>query len=232
MKMPDDESVCAWTTSNVAEWLAENGFDGYVKLFTVEHRIDGKALVMLTEDDLRSPPLSLRVLGDIKHLMICLRELKSCANVYPIPYLTNGTSNRGCGKNSAARILSISDCSSDEPNYDYLDQCSPTSLINRKFNYAQLISKNLNPEFQKLLISYLYMFFVFMLTSFMMVIVHDRVPDMDKYPPLPDIMLDNLPYIPWAFEACEATAVVLLLILSVTLFFHKHRFVSLVYFWL
>lgn len=222
MKMPDDKSVYAWTTSNVAEWLVENGFDGYVKLFTVEHRIDGKALMMLTEDDLRSPPLSLRVLGDIKHLMISLRELKPYANVYPIPYLTNGTSNHG----KSARILSISDCSDEYPGHDYPNQCSPTSPINRKFSYAQLISKNLKPEFQKLLISYLYMFFVFMLTSFMMVIVHDRVPDMDKYPPLPDIMLDNLPYIPWAFEACEATAVVLLLILSVTLFFHKHRFVS------
>ena len=69
------------------------------------------------------------------------------------------------------------------------------------------------------------MFFVFMLTAFVMVIVHDRVPDMDRYPPLPDMVLDNLPYIPWAFEMCEATAIILMFAMGMVLFFHKHRLV-------
>jgi len=97
------------------------------------------------------------------------------------------------------------------------------------FSNGQRISKQLRPELTKLLISYCYMFLVFMLTAFTMVIVHDRVPDMTKYPPLPDIVLDNVPYIPWAFAACEATAIVLLTILLVMLVFHKHRSETLLY---
>jgi hypothetical protein len=87
--------------------------------------------------------------------------------------------------------------------------------------------KILGPEFIKLAVSYVYMFVVFMLTAFVMVVVHDRVPDMDRYPPLPDIVLDNLPYIPWAFELCELTAVSMSLALSVILLLHKHRYVTI-----
>lgn len=98
---------------------------------------------------------------------------------------------------------------------------SPTSVVEPLHH----ISHRLHPDLIKLAVSYIYMFFVFMLTAFVMVIVHDRVPDMDRYPPLPDMVLDNLPYIPWAFEMCEATAIMLMFAMAVVLFFHKHRFV-------
>lgn len=60
-----------------------------------------------------------------------------------------------------------------------------------------------------------------------MVIVHERVPDMNRYPPLPDIFLDNVPHIPWAFSMCEITGTLLFLIWSSVLLVHKHRFVLL-----
>ena len=90
-------------------------------------------------------------------------------------------------------------------------------------SYRRQVSRQLKAEPLKLVISFCYMFLVFMLTAFTMVIVHDRVPDMDKYPPLPDIVLDNVPYMSWAFEACESAAVILAWILCATLVFHKHR---------
>lgn len=46
---------------------------------------------------------------------------------------------------------------------------------------------------------------------------------MKTYPPLPDLVLDNLPLIPWAFEVCEMIAVAMAMIWFTILFFHKER---------
>ena len=80
------------------------------------------------------------------------------------------------------------------------------------------------------------------LTALVMTVVHDRVPDMAKYvnvlealklswshcryPPLPDIILDNVPHIPWAFEMTELTGMTLLLIWFIMIICHKHRLID------
>lgn len=48
-----------WTIDDVKEWLEEEGFKQYVPLLCNKHRIDGKALLTLSENDLKSPPLSI-----------------------------------------------------------------------------------------------------------------------------------------------------------------------------
>ena len=80
------------------------------------------------------------------------------------------------------------------------------------------------PEYFKLFVSFVYLLFATLLTAFTMVIVHDRVPDMKKYPPLPDLFLNNFPHISWAFDACEITGTILLTIWIIMLIFHKHRY--------
>lgn len=88
-------------------------------------------------------------------------------------------------------------------------------------------NRNLKPEFSKALVAMGYVFIVTWITALVMVIVHDRVPDMEKYPPLPDLFLDNMPHIPWAFEMCEVTGTILLSLWLGVLFFHKHRMILL-----
>ena len=77
----------------------------------------------------------------------------------------------------------------------------------------------------KTIMAFLYVLLVSWWTAFVMVVVHDRVPDMEKYPPLPDILLDNIPLIPGAFEMCELCGMVLMCIWVIVLIFHKHRWV-------
>jgi len=108
---------------------------------------------------------------------------------------------------------------------------SNNNFVQTKCPYCQghkvLKRSQLKPERWKAILAFLYVLLVSWITAFVMVIVHDRVPDMETYPPLPDILLDNLPHIPWAFEMCEVSGMVLLGLWVLVVLFHKHRFILL-----
>ncbi|KAK3099989.1 hypothetical protein FSP39_013111 [Pinctada imbricata] len=70
-----------------------------------------------------------------------------------------------------------------------------------------------------------YILFSHLLTCFVVVNVNDRMPDRKLYPPLPDVLLDNLTYIPWGASVAEICLVTLGIMWLFLCFFHKHRFI-------
>jgi hypothetical protein len=54
-------SVLDWTVDDVAIWLRENGHEQYISLLCENHHIDGKALLLMTETDIRTDPLNIKV---------------------------------------------------------------------------------------------------------------------------------------------------------------------------
>lgn len=208
--------VLSWNTEDVSSWLEENGFQHYTNILCEVHKVDGPVLLTLTESDLRQPPLQIAVLGDIKRLMIAINNLQQSNHVN-----NRDNSYEGSRSFQSRRVRSmIKRRYADRPiSLDSLTD--DTSDANDSFFKKR--SKHLKPEIWKTVLSFFYVFFVFLLSSFVMVIVHDRVPDKLKYPPLPDLFLDNIPYIPWAFEVCELVGVILLVLWAVILVFHRHR---------
>eukprot|EP01113_Clastostelium_recurvatum_P034627 TRINITY_DN4718_c3_g1_i1.p1 TRINITY_DN4718_c3_g1~~TRINITY_DN4718_c3_g1_i1.p1 ORF type:complete len:366 (+),score=37.65 TRINITY_DN4718_c3_g1_i1:74-1171(+) len=75
------------------------------------------------------------------------------------------------------------------------------------------------------LFSVSYALVVSFITACVMTIVHERVPNTAMYPPLPDLMLDNLPHIPWAFEVCEVFILTMAVIFCTMLAGHKQRWI-------
>ena len=216
--MGQGKDVHRWTCTDVGLWLKSNGFDDYVDLFSNEHKIDGKALLVLNEDDLRNPPVELKILGDIKRLWLGISTLQQRNNRLTSLALPTGSNgyikrNKIDQVDSLGRLMASSGGGrprdfddSDDERIDYVHPFSDISETGRMF------------------ISLLYVSSAFFVSSFVAVfVVHDRVPDMKKYPPLPDIILDNLPVIPWAFKLSEGTVLILTAFLSIVLFFHKHR---------
>lgn len=200
---PSEDSVSAWSCKQVAEWLQEEGFGQYVELLCTQHRLDGLSLLALTEADLRGPPLGLTVLGDIKRLTIALRRLQrqnrdqleelglpAGLSVVPaaVEWSCNGADRR-C--NGADRL-----CNGTELRLRNSDrsECSSGAVLCHTHSNGrcrQHLAGRLDPELWKTVVSCMYVFLVFGFTSFVMVIVHERVPDMRTYPPLPDIFLDR-----------------------------------------
>ncbi|XP_018362265.1 PREDICTED: sphingomyelin synthase-related 1 [Trachymyrmex cornetzi] len=212
-------NVIEWTSSDVKTWLIENGHEEYADLFYF-HEIDGKVLLTLKEEDLKSSILNIKKIGAIKKLYLAIKQLQrdNVAVLFDLGYVDLFPST-----NFYTHHQNKHEMPSTGTNNE-------TSIENEF--YSASVSEDghashLPPEIWKTLISLGYLFIVTWITAFVMVIVHDRVPDMKKYPPLPDIFLDNVPHIPWAFDMCEVTGTLLFAIWLVVLIFHKYRFILL-----
>lgn len=223
----ENKEVINWSCEEVGEWLKKNNFHEYITLLTKDHKIDGTALLELQEADLRQPPLEITVLGDIKRLSASIRKLQ---NEYgESKFQSGGDSLDGwyrrddsigqynlSPRQNVRRMFSHETMSDDDG--EVIEE-----EIQKFVNETGRYSKHLDPELFKTGLSFIYMFAVFLSTSFIMTIVHDRVPDPQKYPPLPDLFLDNIPYMPWAFQVCELCGVSMFFVWCCILFFHKHR---------
>ncbi|KAK6759421.1 hypothetical protein RB195_021171 [Necator americanus] len=240
--MPSE--VFEWTTKDVSIWLHSAGFHQYADLFAVQHKIDGATLLMLSELDLRDPPLQIKCLGDIKRLGRAIYELKNSHinSIQTSPRVSESASQDDvllCVEYDHRRKMSISgedvfvrtkqSAIIDDAMVETLSSSGDIHSV-RLISRDELIRTVESPDTKakslaKLLIAFLYCLSSLLITAFAMVLVHDRVPDMKMYPPLPDIVLDNLPLIPWAFDMCELIGVALSVIWFTVLLFHKHRII-------
>lgn len=232
-----------WSTDDVSNWLTEHGFKKYCRLLCEDHQIDGAALLALTENDLRQPPIEIKVLGDIKRIGLCLKQLQE-ENYQSLKRNAWNTSASGEDTLRDNFNSSLTVTSPGASRYqDFSTSGTPSGQQRRRRRIDSFDSEVsdqsglefasrqapaiLEPEIWKTACAVLYFFAVTWITAIVMVVVHDRVPDVEKYPPLPDIFLDNVPLIPWAFNMCEITACILLMVWTMILICHKHRFILL-----
>lgn len=137
--------------------------------------------------------------------------------------------SKNSSKTNGSLLLEDNDKSdSDMPNF--CENCLKKFDSSPYSNFSQTNNNNspircYKGERRKTLVSMIYLFLIGLWTSFILTVVHDRVPDMEKYPPLPDLILDNVPLISWAFFASEAIGIILLSILFIILIFHKYRII-------
>jgi len=242
--------VLDWSVQDVRTWLIDLSLGHLAHSVCTENLIDGRALLMLKEEDLRRQPLVLPTLGDIKHLIYRVNLLRHRVQITDQREkvslgLTKSTSFQSEGGDCSSTD-SESEVSSTQNNINNISSGSGGQFVysthtpmnggvpllpicNTCSSYLRTPRLNrstrLEPERWKTALAMGYGLCVSWLTAVTMTVVHDRVPDMEKYPPLPDLLLDNIPHISWAFEMAEVTGMTLLVIWFLVLTFHKHRFI-------
>uniref|UniRef100_T2M797 Sphingomyelin synthase-related protein 1 n=1 Tax=Hydra vulgaris TaxID=6087 RepID=T2M797_HYDVU len=213
--------VHTWTISDVGEWLCKNGFSQYKELFCDKHKIDGLALITLTIEDLRQPPVQIPVLGDIKRILAKIKTLRSENSCFDSNASPKGKLN--------LKKLSVSQSSSSCSDEDEINSFSAdcTDYVNpRKMSPLEEDMKNaVVSVYFRTFVSFIYMLAVFLLASFTLAVVHDRLPNTSDYPPLPDVFLEAIPFMPWAFYLCEVCGSIMLFFWCIIIIFHKHRLV-------
>ncbi|XP_066942332.1 sphingomyelin synthase-related protein 1-like [Macrobrachium rosenbergii] len=222
-----------WSVAEVGCWLERLGFAQYKAAFT-HHKIDGEVLLLLTEKDLKEE-LKIDLLGDLKKISVAISRLQNDYN-HLIPEAPSRNFSPGALTNSTLPVhqnlhppTAHSPCTNSAHsrvrNYSSDSQASDLQEQQKLggFRRPSGVATQLRPEYFKTLVSCLYMLLVTWITAIVMVFVHDRVPDRKRHPPLPDIFLDNVPHISWAFQMCEITILLMTTTWICILFFHKHR---------
>ncbi|XP_017100410.2 ceramide phosphoethanolamine synthase [Drosophila bipectinata] len=225
----DPLKAAHWLLKDVIQWATqtEHLSRNLLECLRTE-AIDGEVLLSLTEDDIREFRYKLGyklTFGELKKFWLAVLKLQLLIKNSAVDSVMLGIeSHVGHSMNYMPVAGSVvgppsSTCPCPQPDCpSYVSDCD---------TYLRTGGRYIAPEYFKTAMSLGYSFVVTWITSFVMVIVHERVPDMKRYPPLPDIFLDNVPHIPWAFNMCEITGSLLFTIWLVVLIFHKYRTVLL-----
>lgn len=217
--------VMDWSTERVVEWAHREKLSQQSVLCIRNQDIDGKSLLALSENDIRDFRDKCHLcmtIGDIKRFWIAVRTLQK-ENAPSVACLgLNETLSHGTSSTFplVGQLGSYHPGTAELMHFHDIDRVTPPLSVDGR-------ATNVPPEVFKTVISLVYSFLVTWITAFVMVVVHERVPDMKRYPPLPDIFLDNVPHIPWAFHMCEITGTLLFTIWLCVCIFHKYRLVLL-----
>ncbi|KAI5636401.1 hypothetical protein NE865_10904 [Phthorimaea operculella] len=219
-----ESDIINWSNKEVLDFLHRDKISSVVVEVCRTHDIDGQCLLSFVDRDFYEYPFDKLKLGERKRFLLLVKKLQknNRAAMYELG-LCEETSLGSQSTNINFLGTNLSHLSYNLQHRIPGEYCPASTDCGVGALSPEVKASKLKPEVWKTAIAMGYVFLVTWVTAVVMVIVHDKVPDMKKYPPLPDLFLDNVPHIPWAFDMCEITGSLLMAIWLLVLLFHKHR---------
>jgi hypothetical protein len=182
--------ILSWTTNDVEKWLCSLNLSKFVDKFCNQNGIDGLTLLLMKENDLKQTPLAIDRLVDVKKLWYHIRLLQCQQNDFYSP-LNISTPSLFDENDEQSHMLTSSKHNFDDNTIKHNHSAlSPSHLLESNVHniYSSCqINAQQEPVFnsskgenKKLLVSFIYALISGIWTSYIMVVVHNRVPNVQK----------------------------------------------------
>ena len=184
----NQSSIISWTTDDVEQWLRSLNLSKFIDKFCKQNGIDGLTLLMMREDDLKQAPLAIERLVEIKKLWYHIRILQCQQNDFYSP-LQIGSPWSVHEHDQSIPFFAPLNHHDDRTKHNH-SSLSPTHLlesnVHNLYSSCQInshqkpVSHAIDGEKKRLLVSFIYALIIGIWTSFIMVVVHNRVPNVQK----------------------------------------------------
>jgi sphingomyelin synthase-related protein 1 len=158
--------IASWTTVDVEHWLRSLDLSIWIEKFCHANEIDGLTLLLMKEDDLRREPLAITRLCDIKKLWYRIQLLQNQEQDFYIQL------NERIIKENHSSLATTTQLVHTNAHRLPIEQ--------RMKEAEKSVFKTLKGEKFKTLVSFMYALCSGIWTSFIMVVVHNRVPNVQK----------------------------------------------------
>ncbi|UJR20997.1 hypothetical protein I4U23_024097 [Adineta vaga] len=108
-----------------------------------------------------------------------------------------------------------------------LNTCTSYDQIEEQLTTNCCLITSIRSDRKKTLLAFFMLLITIFFSSFIITIVDERLPDPKTFPPLPDLILENIEQIPWAFSVTEKLILLEMITLIIVVLLHRHRMIIL-----
>lgn len=98
--------------------------------------------------------------------------------------------------------------------------------IEEQFHHNCCFLTTVRSDRRKTFVAFVILLFTVFFCSFIITIVDERLPDPKSFPPLPDLILEHIEQIPWAFAVTEKLIVIEMTTLILVITAHRHKYMK------
>jgi hypothetical protein len=226
-----------WTVEQVEEWLINNNFHDSIDILCHQYRIDGQYLINIDEYELLHLTNNQQLCLQWKYLKQfylnsshqAMKRSSTAPTLGPpvsrqsLPNLPSDfrTSQMLVGhpqsQPQATTVLIEQHSAIHSPCQRPCEQIEDYTMTTCCFFIS------IRSDRKKTFLAFLLALSAVYICSFVITIVDERLPDPKDFPPLPDLILDNIQQIPWAFGVTEKIILIKMFVLSIIVVLHRHR---------